>query len=48
LRKWVREHREQPDEAFPGNGKMNRHHFSRYSAAVRNAAFQTRLETAVH
>ena len=22
LRKWVREHREQPEEAFPGNGKM--------------------------
>lgn len=27
---------------------LNRHHFSRYSAAVRNAAFQTRLVTAVH
>lgn len=22
LRKWGREHREQPEEAFPGNGKM--------------------------
>ena len=22
LPKWVREYREQPDEAFPGNGKM--------------------------
>jgi tape measure domain-containing protein len=31
-----------------GIGFLNRHHFSRYSAAVRNAAFQTRLETAVH
>ena len=27
---------------------MNRHSFSRYSAAVRNTAFQTRLVTAVH
>lgn len=23
LRKWVREHREQPEEAFPSNGKMS-------------------------
>jgi hypothetical protein len=27
---------------------VNRHYFSRYSAAVRNVAFQTRLATAVH
>lgn len=27
---------------------LNRHHFSRYSAAVRNSGFQTRLVTAVH
>jgi hypothetical protein len=27
---------------------LNRHDFSRYSSAVRNAAFQTRLVTAVH
>lgn len=27
---------------------VNRHHFPRYSAAVKNAAFQTRLATAVY
>lgn len=27
---------------------MNRHQLSRYSAAVRNAVFQTRLATVVH
>jgi transposase len=41
LRKWVREHREQPDEAFPGNGKMTTQDAEIVRAAIPRSRHQT-------